>query len=801
MHSPMRQIAFITMLLAGKTAFGSPPDACSLTSTVTDAKVSLSIPDGRTSFHEGEIIPLVLSFTSTADKRYRAMARNYDRSGRLSLDSYCLEPGARDPLADYFSTTFSMVGGLGGEQQLSEKPFTATAELNEWRQPGPGHYRLYVVSPRVSGEPGSLNSLRGGGAAVVLRSNSIEFDVIKTDSDTRAKQLQEATAAYENAPTEPCHDPHECAATQAARRLRFLNTKESTDTLARLFWGLNEQPGGWDLMFGLFSSSYQAEAIAAMQREIDSPDHAITQDFLKTLTKLQMLQVAGEVPREPAMDDAAALRKFYQSLQNIQAHEPELRKAALAATVAALPQKTGRAHALTLVTLATEKSDLLDKETAGQIHRQLLAEWGNLPEKMRADLIQTGWPPLDGTEALPILREIVSQPPPHFGNAGGFACYATTLDQCSLVTSRNKALKRIFELDPAEGRSLILRDLSDPEAQPALSLVKLLSSAQLRPYVQRAVQRIESSTQVRPAFPTSPYIATNDARAWDYSFAEEFADRSALKSLKAKFKKDNDNLPKGACLPYAEGMLRYFLRVDPNFGMREVQAQLAARRETHCYPTILEDLGKSLPTVEQFAIVDLDDSDLSVSTSAARALGRWGSAKAESALWARLTRFHEEWPNGVGELPLADKDARSRVLALENLERTLVQSIVTGTNWICGTEKLTQLRQIASREQRTQLSHLIDEWEGEDGPLIVEPYWNPDDQLTFGVLQLNYSGLDEEQIRTKLSQMPRGSKLYFQTYTAEQMGSPVSMEKQQAVLQGLRKYAAQYGVSIDERPR
>jgi hypothetical protein len=85
--------------------------------------------------------------------------------------------------------------------------------------------------------------------------------------------------------------------------------------------------------------------------------------------------------------------------------------------------------------------------------------------------------------------------------------------------------------------------------------------------------------------------------------------------------------------------------------------------------------------------------------------------------------------------------------------------------------------------------------------LIIVPYWNPDDQLTFSVLQLHYSGLDEDQIRAKLSQMPKGSKLYFQTYTAQQMGSPVSMEKQQAVLQGLRKYAAQYGVSIDERPR
>jgi hypothetical protein len=104
----MRLVAFITVLLTGcSLATARPPEPCSLTSTVTDAKLTLSIPDGRTSFREGEIIPLVLSFTSTADKRYRAVVRNYDRSGRLHLDSYCLEPKARDPLAEYFSTTFT----------------------------------------------------------------------------------------------------------------------------------------------------------------------------------------------------------------------------------------------------------------------------------------------------------------------------------------------------------------------------------------------------------------------------------------------------------------------------------------------------------------------------------------------------------------------------------------------------------------------------------------------------------------------------------------------------------------------
>ena len=276
----MRQLAAIALLLVGRAAFGSPPDPCSLTSTVTDAKVTIAIPDGRTSFREGEIIPLALSFTSTADKRYWADNRNYDRSGRLSIEAYCVEPEARDPLADYFRVGAFIGGGLGSTQQLSEKPFTATAELNEWRQPGPGHYRLYVVSYRVWRPPDPGEATPYDRVSPALRSNTIEFEIIKADADWRDKQLQDATAAYQNAADDEQR--------KAARKLRFLNTKPSVETLAKLFWGLNDQPGGWDLMFGLFGSPYRAEAIAAMQHEINNPVHPITQDLLHALTKLQI---------------------------------------------------------------------------------------------------------------------------------------------------------------------------------------------------------------------------------------------------------------------------------------------------------------------------------------------------------------------------------------------------------------------------------------------------------------------------------------------------------------------------------
>jgi hypothetical protein len=630
-----------------------------------------------------------------------------------------------------------------------------------------GTHRLWVVTTRVSAEPGepiSLNTFRaggGGGVRVTLRSNTIEFNVIKVDAASRAEQLQEATSTYEYGTAGQQKE--------AAHRLRFLSTKESVDTLGRLFW-LNDQPGGWDLMFGLFGSPYRAEAIGAMQREISSPDHPITEDFLETLSKLQ---VAGEYPAEPP-DYPAGLRSWADKWDKIYAHERDLKKAAFTATVAALPKKVGRAHAITVETLATERSDWLVKETASQLRRQLIADWGDLPEWTRRDLIQNRWPLLEGPEMLPILVEIVSHPVPHFP-------YRTEESR-----SRDEALKHIFELDPAEGRSLILRDLNDPKAQPSISLFKLLSPKELQPVVQQAVRRIE----------------TSDARDVDYSIVELFADKSALGSLEAKFKVDNDHLPKGAgaCNPRAVAMLRYFLRLDPKFGATAVQALLAARKVNGC-DRLLEDLGKSLPKVEQQAIRALDDTNPTVATEAARALGQWGSAKAEPALWARLRRFHQEWPNGVADLPLTDEDTSAQVRTLDGLETTLVRSTVSGTNWICDPEKLMRLRELVSWQNRRDLSQWIDAWEGTDGPLIIDPnYWGPEDRLSFSIMQLPYSNLDEEQIRVKLAQMPRGAKLYFQTFTAEQMGSPVSMEKQQAVLQRLRKYAAQFDVIIDERP-
>src|SRR5262249_20775781 len=183
----------------------------------------------------------------------------------------------------------------------------------------------------------------------------------------------------------------------------------------------------------------------------------------------------------------------------------------------------------------------------------------------------------------------------------------------------------------------------------------------------------------------------NDARQLDYHLVEVYGDDSALSVVRAAL---NDHIGQWACDPQG-AMLRYLLRVDPESGVKVVRESLAARKETACYRNLLQELGAALPKVERVAIGELDDADLEVATDAALALGRWGTAKAESTLWARLRRLHREWQSREEELraTLDDQDFVAQATALES---TLVNSIATGASWFCGPEKLEQLRSLAS---------------------------------------------------------------------------------------------------------
>jgi hypothetical protein len=741
-----RTIAFALLLLA-QPIWAAENDPCSATASVSDVHFSLALKDGHTAFQEGEIIPLVLSFTSTTKNRYWADVRNYDRSGRLGTEYYCVEPEVPDPLVSYFKSGGFFGGGLGGTQALDLTPFTAEAELNEWRSPRPGRYRVFAISNRVWRAPDPNEQTIYGHIAETVRSNTVDFEVRSASAEWQSEQIRSATQTLAG-PSSPE------LTRRAARRLRFLNTKDSTRQLAKLFWGLNQQqPIGWDLMLGLYGSSYRQLAIDSMHAELAAPGHAITGEFLQALVALQ---ISADPSWDPRSNDPAHPEAAQAFWERHQARTRELMKAEIQSVVAALPRKTGSARPLTLNGLLMNGDD--DPAIAQVFRPALIAAWKDLPSDTQQELIQYRWPLIAGPEMLPILRGIVAEPPPP--------------NRTNLAMARDAALIHINELDPVAGRALILRDLQNVKAHPSLEMVKLLPLEDIAIVLQPAIER----------------IGHNEARALDYELLDHYADAGTLGVVQTAFEA---HLGKWACAPQS-AMLRYFLRVAPVYGARQVRASLSARKDTHCYSGLLQMLGDQLPPAQQSAIEALDDPDPELVQDAVLALGHWGTVDAEAALWARLQRFHQEWVGREGQLRMTP-DYRSPASRAAALEQGLVFAIGRGTNWICLPDKLARLAELTlTYSQHQQIEGWIKAWQ--KGPALVGTSWFPEDKPTFSVLQ--YAPLTEDQLRAKLAQFPSGTQLLWQFWKPGQIAPPVTMAKQETIYERMRAAAEQHGITL-----
>jgi hypothetical protein len=179
-------------------------------------KLTVRTKGDQTIFHIGELIPLELSFTSAPENNYQINTASYDRSGRLGVESYQVEPntGWDDPLALYFQSYGGLSGGgLSGFQKLSEQPAVIHRALNEWvRFNQPGRYRVVVTSSRVS---------RVG-------SESLWLTIIPATPEWQAATLEDALSREKNASPGP----------EAIAMLRYLGTPAAAREMARR---LNDQ--------------------------------------------------------------------------------------------------------------------------------------------------------------------------------------------------------------------------------------------------------------------------------------------------------------------------------------------------------------------------------------------------------------------------------------------------------------------------------------------------------------------------------------------------------------------------------
>ncbi len=696
--------AFLFLFLA-RTILAEEPDLCAGTSTASDVHFVLSVKDSRAKFQEGEVIPLALSFVSSTRNRYWIHS---------SIGAeYCLEPEVPDPLEAHFDNRVIFGGGLFSWLQLSEKPTTTEATLNNRHRLGVGHYRLYAVNsgvwhPAGPGEHNAAGQFDDGPVHERIRSNTIEFDV---QTASPSWQHEQALGAAEVLSGTPKPDD----AKHAAEVLRFLDTKESVRQLAKMLGAPSENSLiGDELSNGLYESSYPQIALESMHKEIAASEQAVSSRFLETLVELEQ---DGEHAEPPSPGDGArpdVLGNFWKQQFDKRA---VLTRAAIGEVVSALPRKTGLARAVTLNTVLTSGDN--DPSLIQSLKPLLIASWKDLPSAAQEDLLSNRWKSIGGPEMLPILRSILAGSP--------------TPSRTITTQMRDAALRHICEMDPIEGRSLIARDLENPLFGPSLGNIRLLAPEEIARSVPQAVER----------------IGYHSGRQVDFELLDRYAGPEMLTTIQSAFEASFEN---PACDEQAK-MLRYFLRVSPVYGAQQVKAALGLRKDRWCYRQLLQQIGDQIPQVQEVAIEALDDEVPEVQLDAALSLGQWGTRAAKNALFERLERLHQEWSGKVDELRTAPElggpgsDAKS-------LEQNLVGAIGRGNGWLCTTQELARLESLAlTAGEKQQVAYLLKALA--ERPITIEPTWDSNGDVTFSMQQAN--NLTEEQLKTRFGMYPPGT--------------------------------------------
>ena len=210
--------------------------------------------------------------------------------------------------------------------------------------------------------------------------------------------------------------------------------------------------------------------------------------------------------------------------------------------------------------------------------------------------------------------------------------------------------------------------------------------------------------------------------------------------------------------------MRYFLRVDSDYGISAVQDALGLRQKTGCYKFLFGALDDDIrsPKIEQIAIAALHDPSPDVVRDAAQALSRNGSAKAEAPLWARLTIFHDQWKDRQDELHY-HPGVKPDLLAEIGLEQPLVQAITNGQAWFITEESVNILKEMGSPQVQTELDGILVEIQ--DGEYGLTLNWWPSGMLNYSIGR--YTGRSMAALKEKLAQFPTGTHLDLITTKAE----------------------------------
>ena len=712
----------------------------------TDAGLQLNLSTSSTGFRCGEVIPLELTFTSTAPNRYQINMAQYDRSGRMNYEQFQLDPkeGTSDPLQLYFNSAWGFIGGgLTGFKFLSTSPITIHLDLNEWVSfDRPGTYRLSVVSRRVGDTRASDNPYAG---TVDLKSNVIELQITSPDAAwqrAQLRQIRETLSRSAPLSTDLRNDPKQAA----LKALRYLGSEEAARELARHLRG-EESHTDWDCMFGLIGSPHRSSGWEEMNRLLEDPAFPVSDLFLATLSILPL------DPKEPP----ESLRK--QRDENLQVSRQRL--------INALSSKRGKALAVSLNTAMSGGTGKMSPELRGALISQLIETFPELPVNQQVAWLQYRWQEVKNPKWQPLLRATALhyEDFPQLREMHAYESLQVTA----------AALTRWYELDPEGARDVVVAEISRPRPRYNANTLGLLPDKTL-PEAEHLI---------------AEHFLTTDNYEIEGNLASLLLRYASAAVIPDVLSKVDRMVGKWACEPQ-DNALAYVLKVDSETARPLLERAVAARGpdSNACRHMIFTDLGalQNSPVLEELAIRSLSDPDPEVANNAANYLGEYGSADAEQALWARYEGWNRQWSGRASELKFVASGENPHLWDA-NLGQSLARALASGVGWLSDEVKLRRIQALGvgtSIQQDTEQALQV--WLRRPFAITYVQSVPP----SFTVAQYNLRSLDA--LKTKLAQFPRETKFFLPP-----PGLTASPEEQKT-LDEILEFATKNGITVMPAP-
>ena len=686
-----------------------------------DLTFVLRLTGGKKQYYPGQVIPIELEFSSSRPDTYQVNTATYDRSGRLGIDGFHLSNrvGVEDPMREYFSLLTGFIGGgIHGTPVLQQKLVTIHLELNEWfRFDQPGHFRLYLTTARVT----RRCTAKTGSCPAPVASNIVEFDILPEDEAWASGEAKRAVHKIEN-------DVADIERRKGCRILRFLGTRQAVREMIRRYsygaWGCE-----FEYMAGLMGARDREYVVQEMDRSLVSPGYAVTGSFLRTISRLAALLKSG------AEADITETRRVV---------EQEMTRN-LTRLAEVLPQKTGQARARAFHALLLS----VDNQRAGKnpalssvmesLGEEMAAVFPLLPVQSQETLLSWNdhWKRFGSFAMIPALRRVFEEAPDE------------------RIRLRERALIRLYELNPSEGRELILKEIRSLKPRVGVRALGLLPESEL-PEMDGVFLQMLSKNNIGQLY--VPLVSP-----------AYLIERYGTPAIFADVKSFYETELAGRTCPLAPPFLAYFLRVNTAYGETALRNFLKTWEpgRPQCYQ---EFFRRTMPLhcsseLEQIAIESLRHKDPRVVLDAAKALSLHGSPEAERPLWDALRNWRKRWQGRENQLhyrTFGSLRSEADIVHSWNvgLDTNLATALAEGRAWLSDREKLQKIKELCITENcHYQLSHKINRW---GARVPISPSFAQDGKWGLSVAQ--YERMTMEQAKEKLGQFPPGTIFSWKPY-------------------------------------